>query len=339
TPPEADWTMVHAIARQESEFDRNRVSHAGAAGLMQLMPGTAREQAGRLGIAYMSASIMPDTQYNIRLGNSYVQRMMNSYGSYPLAVAAYNAGPGNVNKWLRQNGDPRTGAVSWIDWIERIPFFETKNYVARVLENAATYEALHPDKAALGRPRTISEVLREGPRRPPPEGEGRLNGPAFTDSPSSMPPRENLITPAGLAALKARYDHLLGTERPEIVAIVSWAAGNGDRSENGDYLYGRKRMREIDRELAHLARRMKAARVLDPARAPDKTRAWFGATVTIAPVDSGSDDTEHTLTLVGDDEQDTAAGRIGWSAPLARALRGAAVGDLRTVRLPAGEKE
>lgn len=160
TPPEADWTMVHAIARQESEFDRNRVSHAGAAGLMQLMPGTAREQAGRLGIAYMSASIMPDTQYNIRLGNSYFQRMMNSYGSYPLAVAAYNAGPGNVNKWLRQNGDPRTGAVSWIDWIERIPFFETKNYVARVLENAATYEALHPDKATLGRPRTISEFLR-----------------------------------------------------------------------------------------------------------------------------------------------------------------------------------
>src|SRR5690606_17816076 len=157
TPPEADWTMVHAIARQESEFDRNRVSHAGAAGLMQLMPGTAREQAGRLGIAYMSASIMPDTQYNIRLGNSYFQRMMNSYGSYPLAVAAYNAGPGNVNKWLRQNGDPRTGAISWIDWIERIPFFETKNYVTRVLENAATYEALHPDKAALGRPRTISE--------------------------------------------------------------------------------------------------------------------------------------------------------------------------------------
>ena len=97
-----------------------------------------------------------------------------------------------------------------------------------------------------------------------------------------MKPRDNPITPAGLAALKARYDRLLGTERPEIVAVVSWAAGNGDRSENGDYLYGRKRMREIDRELAHLARRMKAARVVDPAQAPDKTRAWVGATVTIA---------------------------------------------------------
>lgn len=145
----------------------------------------------------------------------------------------------------------------------------------------------------------------------------------------------NPITPAGLAALKARYDHLLGEERPRIVEIVSWAACNGDRSENGDYLYGRKRMREIDRELAHLARRMKAARVVDPANAPDRARAFFGATVTIAD----EDDETRTLTLVGDDEQDAGAGRIGWSAPIARALRGAAVGDLRIVRLPGGEKE
>jgi len=143
------------------------------------------------------------------------------------------------------------------------------------------------------------------------------------------------ITPAGMAALRARYDHLLGKERPEIVEIVSWAAGNGDRSENGDYLYGRKRMREIDRELAHLARRMKKLRVVDPARQEDRARAWFGARVTIAD----EDDEHRTVTLVGDDEQDAGRGRIGWSAPLARALRGAAVGDLRTVRLPAGEKE
>ena len=150
-----------------------------------------------------------------------------------------------------------------------------------------------------------------------------------------MKPAENLITAAGLAALKARYDHLLGSERPEIVAIVSWAAGNGDRSENGDYIYGRKRMREIDRELAHLARRMKAARVIDPSEQPDRGRAFFGATVELAD----EDDARKTVTLVGDDEQDPAAGRIGWSAPLARALRGAAVGELRTVRLPGGEKE
>jgi soluble lytic murein transglycosylase len=160
TPPEADWTMVHAIARQESEFDNWRTSHAGATGLMQLMPGTAREQAGKLGVTYMSASLNTDPQYNIRLGNGYFVRMMNTYGSYPLAVAAYNAGPGNVNKWLRANGDPRTGAISWIDWIERIPIFETKNYVARVLENAVVYEALHPDRATLGRPRKVSEFLR-----------------------------------------------------------------------------------------------------------------------------------------------------------------------------------
>ena len=145
----------------------------------------------------------------------------------------------------------------------------------------------------------------------------------------------NPITAVGYAALRARYDHLLGTERPAICEIVSWAAGNGDRSENGDYLYGRKRMREIDRELAHLARRMKAARVLDPAHQPDKSRVFFGATVTVAD----EHDARRTVTIVGDDEQDASADRIGWSSPLARALRGAAVGDLKTVRLPGGEKE
>ena len=150
-----------------------------------------------------------------------------------------------------------------------------------------------------------------------------------------MTPKSNPVTPSGYASMKARYDHLLGTERPEIVEIVSWAAGNGDRSENGDYLYGRKRMREIDRELAHLSRRMKSARVIDPADQPDKSRAFFGATVTL----TDEDDEERTVTLVGDDEQDASAGRIGWSSPLARALKGAEVGDLRSVRLPGGLKE
>jgi len=148
-------------------------------------------------------------------------------------------------------------------------------------------------------------------------------------------PKTNPITPAGLAAMMARYDHLLGTERPAITEIVSWAAGNGDRSENGDYLYGRKRMREIDRELAHLARRLKAAKVIDPASQVDRSKVFFGATVTIAD----DDDTQRTLTIVGDDEQDAGAGRVGWSAPVALALRGASMGDLRRVRLPGGEKE
>ena len=150
-----------------------------------------------------------------------------------------------------------------------------------------------------------------------------------------MNPTAPPITPTGLAALRARYDHLLGTERPEITAIVSWAAGNGDRSENGDYIYGRKRMREIDRELTWLAKRMKAVRVIDPAAQADRTRAWFGATITIAD----EQDNQRTLTLVGDDEQDATLGLIGWSAPMARALRGAAVSDLRRVALPGGEKE
>ncbi|MEL7686465.1 GreA/GreB family elongation factor [Citromicrobium bathyomarinum] len=146
---------------------------------------------------------------------------------------------------------------------------------------------------------------------------------------------DNPITPAGYAAMKARYDHLLGTARPEIVEIVSWAAGNGDRSENGDYLYGRKKMREIDRELAHLARRMKAARVIDPAEQPDRTRVFFGATVTLVD----EDERERTLTLVGDDEQDAGNGLVGWSSPLARAVRGAEIGDVRMVRGPTGLRE
>ncbi|MGB7412188.1 MAG: transcription elongation factor GreB [Sphingopyxis granuli] len=147
--------------------------------------------------------------------------------------------------------------------------------------------------------------------------------------------RSNIISPAGFAALRAEYDALLGGERPKLVETISWAAGNGDRSENGDYIYGRKRLREIDRRLAFLARRMKAARVVDPAAQPDQGRIWFGATVELAD----EDDMRRTVTLTGDDEADAGAGRIGWNSPLARALRGAAVGDLRTVQLPAGPKE
>lgn len=143
----------------------------------------------------------------------------------------------------------------------------------------------------------------------------------------------NPITPAGLAVLRARYRQLFDVERPAIVETVSWAAGNGDRSENGDYIYGKRRLREIDRELGFLSKRMKAASVINPEDQPDKARIWFGACVTI--VDTA--DRERTLTLVGDDEQDVAAGRIGWSSPIARALRGAQIGDVRRVTLPAGE--
>ena len=146
--------------------------------------------------------------------------------------------------------------------------------------------------------------------------------------------RPNYITPAGFAALRAEYEQLLGTERPAIVEVVSWAAGNSDRSENGDYLYGRKRMREIDRRLSWLAKRMKAAKIVDPAAQPDRTRVFFGATVTLAD----DDDVERVVTLVGNDEAEAGDGRIGWDSPLARALRGATVGDVRRVALPAGDK-
>ena len=161
TPPVVnDWVMVHAIARQESEFDRTRESHAGARGIMQLMPGTAREQAGKLGVQYLSADLTASPQYNIQLGDGYFARMMNYYGgSYPLAVAAYNAGPGRVNQWLRANGDPRTGAIDWVTWVEKIPAdFETRYYVMRVIGNAVTYSHMYPQQA--GMPRPVDSFLR-----------------------------------------------------------------------------------------------------------------------------------------------------------------------------------
>jgi transcription elongation factor GreB len=135
--------------------------------------------------------------------------------------------------------------------------------------------------------------------------------------------------------MRQRYEQLFMVERPKMVETVSWAAGNGDRSENGDYIYGRKRLREIDRELTHLSRRMKAVRIVDPTQQEDRGRAWFGATVTVAD----DDDNERTVTLVGEDEADATAGRISWRSPMARALRGATVGDVRRVDLPAGPKE
>lgn len=146
----ANWTMVHAIARQESEFDRTRVSHAGARGMMQLMPGTAREEAGKLGLQYMSADLTGSPSYNIRLGDAHFARLMDRYnGAYPLALAAYNAGPGRVSQWLRLNGDPRTGSIDWPTWIERIPSnFETRYYVMRVIGNAVSYANMNPDQSA-----------------------------------------------------------------------------------------------------------------------------------------------------------------------------------------------
>ena len=149
-----------------------------------------------------------------------------------------------------------------------------------------------------------------------------------------MADKPRFITPDGFRRLKAEYEELFGVERPKIVEVVSWAASLGDRSENADYLYGKKRLREIDRRLGFLARIMKAAKVVDPAEQPKRDQVRFGATVELAD----EDDNRRTLTIVGDDETDASAGRIGWSAPVARAFIGAKVGDERTVRLPSGEK-
>ena len=149
-----------------------------------------------------------------------------------------------------------------------------------------------------------------------------------------MTDKPRFITPVGLARIRTEYEELFGVERPKTVEVVSWAASLGDRSENADYLYGKKRLREIDRRLAYLAKVMKAAKVVDPAQQQDRSQVRFGATVELAD----EDDNRRTLTIVGDNETDASAGRIGWSAPLARALIGAKVGDERVVRLPAGEK-
>ncbi len=149
---------------------------------------------------------------------------------------------------------------------------------------------------------------------------------------ADAPPR--FITPEGLSRIRAEYDQLFGIERPRLVETISWAAANGDRSENGDYIDGRKRLRELDRRLSYLGKVMKAAKVVDPAAQQSRDQVRFGAIVEIAD----EDDRRRTVTIVGDDEADATAGRIGWSAPLARALLGARLGDERLAHLPAGEK-
>lgn len=145
---------------------------------------------------------------------------------------------------------------------------------------------------------------------------------------------DRFITPEGLARIRAEYNELFAIERPKVVETVSWAASLGDRSENADYIYGKRRLREIDRRLAHLARIMKNAKVVDPSKQQAREQVRFGATIEVVD----ENDNRRTLTIVGDDEADASAGRIGWSAPLSRALIGAKVGDERLVHLPSGEK-
>lgn len=135
--------LVLAVIRQESAFDTGAISSAGARGLMQLMPGTARQVASRLHVGYAPRRLTDSPDYNVQLGQAYLGSLLNRFGgSYVLALAAYNAGPGRANQWLNENGDPRRDAVEAIDWIERIPFSETRNYVQRTLENVQVYRVV-----------------------------------------------------------------------------------------------------------------------------------------------------------------------------------------------------
>lgn len=142
-PSAPEDALVLAVIRQESGFDRTALSRAGARGMMQLMPGTAKQVSRDLSLPYARDKLMTDPAYNIRLGQTYLAQMLDRFaGSPPLALAAYNAGPHRVDRWLTQFGDPRTGQVDMIDWIESIPFSETRNYVQRVSEAATVYRYL-----------------------------------------------------------------------------------------------------------------------------------------------------------------------------------------------------
>ena len=165
-----------------------------------------------------------------------------------------------------------------------------------------------------------------------------------TEETAPLPPGgRNYMTPAGHARMKAELLHLLDVERPEGVRVVSWAASNGDRSENGDYLYGKKRLREIDRRIRFLTKRLDKAEVVDPARQQNLEQVFFGATVTYlrrrAGARPGPDDSEETITIVGIDEVDPPRRRVSWISPIARALMKAREGDVVTLRTPAGVDE
>jgi len=147
--------LVYAITRQESNFDPEAVSSANARGLMQLLPATAQQVARRLGIAHQTAQLTNDPAHNMRLGAGYLEMLSERFGgTLPFMIAGYNAGPGRVDQWVGEFGDPRQGQIAMLDWMEQIPFTETRNYVQRVIENMAVYRAADPQAAALEHPMT-----------------------------------------------------------------------------------------------------------------------------------------------------------------------------------------
>ncbi|MDG2284935.1 MAG: transcription elongation factor GreB [Alphaproteobacteria bacterium] len=155
------------------------------------------------------------------------------------------------------------------------------------------------------------------------------------DEPSPLPPGvKNYITPRGFEVLREELKQLRRVERPKVVEVVSWAAGNGDRSENGDYIYGKKRLREIDRRMRYILKRLEIAEVVDPSKQTNRDQVFFGATVTYAE----EDDTEHTVRIVGVDEAELERGEVSWISPIARALLKASEGDVIELRAPGGAK-
>jgi transcription elongation factor GreB len=147
---------------------------------------------------------------------------------------------------------------------------------------------------------------------------------------------KNYITPEGFAVLQAEFHQLYKVERPEVVRTVSWAAGNGDRSENGDYIYGKRRLRQIDSRCRHLMRRMDLAEIVDSSQQQHLEKVYFGAWVTIFNLD---DDSEHTYRIVGKDEIEPTKGHISWISPLAKAMLGQSIGDVIRVTTPKGEEQ
>jgi len=163
------------------------------------------------------------------------------------------------------------------------------------------------------------------------------NGRSLTAAEQAAQEVKNYITPQGYARLKIELTKLLDVERPDLVKTISWAASNGDRSENGDYIYGKKRLREIDRRIHYLNKRLDSAEVVDPAKRGDSAQIFFGATVTYAYVRGGKD--ERTVTIVGVDEVDTKKGMVSWLSPIARSFLKKRSGDVVTLATPSGEAE
>jgi hypothetical protein len=236
--------------------------------MMQLMPGTAREVAGKMGLGYDAGRLLRDPDYNIQMGSHYFAQLMNSWGgNAPLAVASYNAGAGNVRKWIREYGDPRMPGGDIVAWIEQIPFSETRGYVQRVLENAVVYDTLNP-VAGTGAAADAAFLL------------SRQVGPARVAS-APMAEKTNYITPAGYRRLREEYEALYGVERPRIVETISWAAGKRRSLENGDYnLWAQTAARDRPADQLAVEAHGGGERAGSPQSSRIKGRVFFGAKVT-----------------------------------------------------------